>query len=139
MEQVAEFTSNHPLLVTALIAMLLAVIFNELRLKSQGITSLPATMAVKLINQGAAVVDIREQEKFDQGHIVDSSNIAAAELEERELDKLKNKKAVLLVCETGMQSAKRAAELRKSGLETVFSLKGGIAGWRQENFPLAAN
>ena len=126
-------------MVTSLIALTLAVIFNELRLKTQGLGSVPASMAVKLINQGATVLDIREQEKFAKGHIVDSRNIGESELRDSELEKLKKKKAVLLVCDNGLKSAKCAADLRKGGFESVFSLKGGIMSWQQENLPVTAD
>ena len=42
----------------------------------------------------------------------------------------------LTVCTNGASSGKAATLLRKAGYPTVFSLKGGLSGWRAENLPL---
>lgn len=139
MDQLVEFASNNALLASALIATALAVIFNELRLQRQGLSSIATVDAVRLINQGAVVVDVREKSSFNSAHIVDSRHISTDELLAGGAVKLKKKKAVLLVCDSGTQSTRAAAALRKSGIENVFSLKGGIAAWRQENFPVVSN
>ena len=139
MDQLVEFASNNGLLASALIATALAVIFNELRLRNQGLSSISTGDAVRLINQGAVVVDVREKSSFNSAHIVDSRCMSTDELLAGAAAKLKKKKAVLLVCDSGTQSARAAAALRKSGIENVFSLKGGIAAWRQENFPVVNN
>ncbi len=139
MDQLVEFTSNNALLVSALIATVLAVLFNETRLKSQGLRSISAGDAVHLINQGALVVDVRDESSFNSGHIVESRHMTTDELLAGVADKMKKKKAVLLICDVGNQSARAAAALRKSGIENVFSLKGGIAAWRQENLPVVSS
>ena len=137
MDQLVEFTSNNALLVSALIAAALAVLFNETRLKSQGLSSISAGDAVHMINQGALVVDVREESSFNSGHIVQSRHMTTDELLAGAADK--KKKKMLLICDVGNQSARAAATLRKSGIENVFSLKGGIAAWRQDNLPVVSN
>ena len=137
MDQLVEFTSNNALLVSALIAAALAVLFNETRLKSQGLSSISAGDAVHMINQGALVVDVREKSSFNSGHIVQSRHMTTDELLAGAADK--KKKKMLLICDVGNQSARAAATLRKSGIENVFSLKGGIAAWRQDNLPVVSN
>jgi len=139
MDQLVEFTSNNALLVSALIATAFAVLFNELRLKSQGLSSISAADAINMINRGAVVVDVRGESSFNSGHIVESRRITTDELLAGAADKMKKKKAVLLICDVGNQSSRAAAALRKSGIENVFSLKGGIAAWRQENLPVVNN
>ena len=139
MDQLVEFTSNNALLVSALIATAFAVLFNELRLKSQTLGSISAADAVHMINRGAVVVDVREESSFNSGHIVESRRITTDELLAGAAEKIKKKNPVLLICDVGNQSARAAAALRKSGIENVFSLKGGIAAWRQENLPVVNN
>jgi rhodanese-related sulfurtransferase len=93
-------------------------------------------MAVRLINDGTKVVDVRAADSFAAGHIVDAENIPEKDLLQNP-DKLKNrKKNTLLVCDSGSRSAEVAAVLRKDGLDNVFSLKGGLAAWQQENLPV---
>ena len=50
----------------------------------------------------------------------------------------KNKKGTVLVCENGASSAECAARLRKQGIDNVFSLKGGVMAWQQENLPIVS-
>ncbi|MFT4591488.1 MAG: rhodanese-related sulfurtransferase [Gammaproteobacteria bacterium] len=133
MDRLIEFANANIWLALALVGTILAVIFNELRLRSQSIGSISAPQAVGLINNGATVVDLREADAFKQGHLIDALNLNPKELANSK--KLKSNKGVLLVCENGSKSARALAELRKAGFDNSFSLKGGIAAWQQDNLP----
>jgi len=138
MGQLAEFAGNHPFLVSSVLVSLFAVVFYELRVKSRGLTQLSATDAVRLINKGATIIDVRKAEEYGLGHIVHARNVPLAAIEAAP-DEVVNKaktRALLTVCENGTGSAKAAGLLRRAGYEAVFSLKGGLAGWRAENLPL---
>ena len=137
MGQVAEFATNHPLLIAGLIVAWAAVMFYELRLQSRGTTHVSATDAVRLINKGAIVIDVRKPEEYQAGHIVNSRNVEIGKIERDDdaVNKQKNK-VFLTVCTNGATSGKAATLLRKAGYPTVFSLKGGLSGWRSENLPL---
>ena len=135
MQDILAFTNQNPLLVTGLIASALAVIFYELRIKSRSIGSVSTGAAVRLINQGGKVVDIRPADKFAAGHIIDARNVPEAELLQNPDQLNKHKQGTLLVCDTGAQSALCAAKLRKEGADNVFSISGGVQGWEQENLP----
>jgi len=134
MGQLAEFAGNHPYLVLGLFGAWGAVIFYELRLKARGITQVSATDAVKLINKGAIVVDVRTTDAYEAGHIVNARNVPLTGLPDK---LLKHKKKILLaVCDTGATSGKAVNLLRRTGYEKVFSLKDGLRGWQGENYPL---
>jgi rhodanese-related sulfurtransferase len=137
MAQLVEFVSKHVWLVSGLIAAALAVMFYELKLKSGGATHVSAADAVRLINKGALVIDVRKPEEFEQGHIVNARNVAFDRLRQGDdaIQKQKNK-ILLAVCADGASSSRAAALLRKAGYENAFSLKGGLAGWRADNLPL---
>lgn len=136
MQQFADFASANLFLVTGLVASGLAVLFYELRLKARDIGSLSAAMAVRVINDGAAVVDVRSAELFAAGHIVDAKNIPEAQLLEDAAVLDGNPKGTLLVCDTGSRSASIAAQLRKRAAQNIFTIKGGLAAWQQENLPV---
>ena len=138
MQTLVEFTGNNPLLVSGLIASALAVIFNELRLKARAVSALSPLLAVRVINDGAAVVDIRAAEQYATGHIVDAHNIPEKELTDNASALDRFKKSILLVCDTGGKSAECAKRLRDQGNERVFSLKGGLTAWGQDNLPLTS-
>jgi rhodanese-related sulfurtransferase len=137
MAQLVEFTNNNVWLVAALLVSFSAVMFYELRLRAQSATHISAADAVRLINKGALVIDIRKPEEFEQGHIVNARNIALERLakDEDAINKQKNK-ILLAVCADGSTSGRAAGALRKAGYENSFSLKGGLAGWRADNLPL---
>ena len=95
MDRLIEFANANIWLALALVGSLLAVIFNELRLRSQAMGSISAPQAVGLINNGATVVDLRDPEAFKQGHLIDALNLNPQELANSK--KLKSNKGVLLV------------------------------------------
>ncbi len=135
MSQLVEFANSNMLLVASTAMMFFAVIFYEMRLKQQSMSSVSTSQAVQLINQGTTVVDIREQSKFDAAHIIDSINVPAPNLAADATVRVKKNQPVLLVCDTGTLSSKCATVLREAGFETVYSLRGGLTAWQQENLP----
>lgn len=140
MDTYLEFAANHTLLVSALIFSFFLVIFTELRRKSQGLTNVEPQDAVKLINGDAIVIDVRNPEAFARGHIVNAKNIPFDEFSasDEKIRKLA-KHPIVTVCDAGMTASRAAAALRKAGIESVYSLKGGIGAWTQANLPLVSN
>ncbi len=140
MDRFVEFAGNNTLLVLALLTSFFVVIFTELRRKAGDVTSVVAGSAVQLINNDAAVIDLRSAESFARGHIVNARNVPFDELEGRldKLGKLKGK-PVIAVCDAGITSNKALAKLREAGFESVYSLKGGMHGWSQEGLPIVTS
>ncbi|HZW59006.1 MAG TPA: rhodanese-like domain-containing protein [Woeseiaceae bacterium] len=140
MDTYLEFAANHMLLVSALAASLFLLVFTELRRKAQGMTSIEPQDAVRLINADAVVIDLRKSEAFARGHIVNAKNIPHDELTAHE-EKLKKYRTqpVVTVCDAGATSARAAETLRKAGLESVYTLRGGINAWTQANLPLVGS
>jgi rhodanese-related sulfurtransferase len=132
-----EFAGNHPLLVGALAFSFFLLVFTELQRKARGLTNIEPQDAVKLINSDAVVIDLRNAEAFARGHIVNAKNIPFDELQANK-DKITKyaKKAIIAVCDGGMTSGKVVDSMRKSGIENVYGLKGGISAWTQANLPL---
>ncbi|MGH8808646.1 MAG: rhodanese-like domain-containing protein [Noviherbaspirillum sp.] len=113
-----------------------ALLWPQLQRRGEKVSVLRAT---QLINQGKGViVDVRDPAAFNAGHLRDAKNIPFKELSNRlgELDKFKSK-AVIAVCQTGAQSAKAAAQLKKAGFNESFSLEGGLAAWQAQGLPVA--
>jgi rhodanese-related sulfurtransferase len=113
-----------------------ALLWPNLQRRGQKVSLLQAT---QLINQGKGVVlDVREPSQFAVGHVRDARNIPLNELPKRisELDKFKSK-SVIVTCQSGMQSAKAALQLRKAGFNEVVSLNGGLTAWQAQGLPVA--
>lgn len=137
MDRILEFAGNHTLLVFALVTSFLLVVFSELRRKAQGVSSVEATDAVRLINNDASVIDLRSAEAYGRGHIVNARNIPSDELDGR-LEKLGSLKSkpVVVVCDAGITSGKAVNTLRNAGFASVYDLKGGMNGWSQAGLPV---
>ena len=114
-----------------------AVIFYELRARLQSFAALSAMQAVRLMNQGALVIDLRNKESFDAGHIGEARNIPAAELESQaEVLKKWRDKTVITYCDSGISAAAAARTLTKLGFSKVFNLEGGMNAWLKDNLPM---
>ena len=139
MDRFLEFSSNNSLLVLALMASFFIVVFYELRRKASGLIDVEATDAVKLLNNGAVVVDLRSAEAFGRGHIVNARNVPADEIESR-LSSLgvDKSKPIVAVCDAGVSSRRTVATLRQQGFDSVFSLKQGMTGWTQAGLPVVS-
>ena len=137
METILEFTSEHTLLVLALLISFFVLVFTELRRKATGMVAVDPTAAVSLINNDAAVIDLRNSEAYARGHIVNARNIPFDEFDAHrdKLAKLKNK-PIIAVCDAGATSTKAVDALRKTGHESVYGLKGGMAAWSQAGLPV---
>lgn len=138
MDQVIEFATNHPMLVGGFVAVLVLLIWTEVRRSLQGLQELSPAQAVPWMNnEDSVIIDISPVADFNKGHIVDARNIQASRLAkpDAEILKLKDKK-LLVVCRTGQTAVSAAASLKKMGAEQVAILKGGMAQWRNDQFPV---
>ena len=137
MNDLIQFANHHPLMLGALVASGLVVLFYELRLRAGGVTHVSSADAVRLINRGALVIDVRKPADYEAGHIVNARNVELDKIQRGDETIVKKKDKVLLaVCDNGGLSGKAAGLLRKAGYPNTFSLRGGIVGWRADNLPL---
>ncbi|HLN48434.1 MAG TPA: rhodanese-like domain-containing protein [Steroidobacteraceae bacterium] len=138
MQRLIEFIGHHPYLAIGAVLSGAAVIVYEIRERVQSFAALSAAQAVRLMNQGALVIDLRGKDSFDAGHIGDARNIPAAELEaQSETLKKWRDKTVITYCDSGVSGAAAARTLTKLGFAQVFNLEGGLNSWVKDNLPLA--
>jgi rhodanese-related sulfurtransferase len=137
MERILEYVVRHPILVGGTLALaLLAAAYEFSRARSGG-QAVGPTDAVRLMNQGALLVDVRTQSEFDSGHIIDARHVPqdqAAQAGET-LKRFKDK-VVITCCETGARAGAVGRALREQGFSKVVNLRGGLQAWRAENLPL---
>ncbi len=74
------------------------------------------------------VVDVREQEEYDQGHIQGTLLIPMGAVPNR-IGELPKEKDIVLVCASGARSSQVAQFLVEQGYLKVFNLEGGISAW----------
>jgi rhodanese-related sulfurtransferase len=137
MQRLFEYIGNHPFLAAAAALAAAAVAIYEIRERLQAFAALSAMQAVRLMNQGALVIDLRGKELYDAGHIGDARNVPAAQLEaQAESFKKWRDKAVITYCDSGVSGAGAARTLTKLGFTKVFNLQGGLNAWIKDNLPL---
>jgi rhodanese-related sulfurtransferase len=137
MQQLLEYITRHPLLVGVTAAVALAALAYEVsRLRAGGQSIGPAEV-VRLLNQGAVMLDVRSRDQFESGHVIDARNVPASELDAavESLKRLRDK-VVIACCDNGLASAGVARALRSQGFSKVATLRGGLQNWRAENLPL---
>ncbi len=82
------------------------------------------------------VLDVREPEEFEQGHVPKAINLPQADLASR-LDELPHECPLALICRSGARSFRAAQFLRQVGFEQVASVQGGTLAWRAAGKSLA--
>lgn len=137
MNRFLEYTTHHPFMVAAAAILAVLAIVIELRERAKGSSMVGTADAVRLVNAGALVLDVRDAKEYEAGHIIEARSIPAAEVAGR-ADTLKKykEKPVVVCCESGFASAAAAKALRALGFTKVATLRGGLKSWRQENLPL---
>jgi len=138
MQQLLQYAANHQGLSLLAVAAALAVLVYELRERARGAGAVSPQDAVRLMNQGAALLDVRGSEAFAAGHIRGARNLPADRLAES-LDSLKRfkDKPVIVYCDRGVTATTALRELAAHGFGRVVSLRGGLDAWRAEQLPLA--
>jgi len=138
MDRLLEYFNHHPWLAAFALAAAAAVLAYELRLRAQSYAALPPQEVIRLMNQGATVLDLREQQAFQEGHISGARHFDPAQIATA-ADALKKYKErpLIVYCDRGTTAAATVRSLTQQGFTKVFNLRGGITAWRAENLPLA--
>jgi rhodanese-related sulfurtransferase len=137
MDRFLAYASHHPFLVGGTAVLAIAAAAYELsKLRSGGQAVGPAD-TVRLLNQGALLLDVRSQAEFDAGHIIDARHVPEAQLPQAsETYKRYKDKVVVTCCESGARSGAAARALQAQGFTKVVNLRGGLQAWRAESLPL---
>lgn len=137
MQQFLEFVTHHPFLWAALAVVLVALAASEIWRASRGGQPLSSSDAVQLMNQDAAVVDVRSSSEFKKAHILGAKHIPLAGIDERAKEITRNTdKPILVYCAAGSHAPQAAAKLRAQGYSNVHALRGGLNNWQADKMPV---
>jgi sulfur-carrier protein adenylyltransferase/sulfurtransferase len=93
----------------------------------------PATAEVQIALGGAAILDVREPDEYDQGALANAIHIPRGHLEAQVEGRLLDKtQPVVVYCAGGVRSAFAARTLGELGYEHVVSMAGGFGRWKDE-------
>jgi rhodanese-related sulfurtransferase len=76
----------------------------------------------------AQVIDLREKDAFDSGHIMGARNIPYSQLKQS-FGSIRKDRPVYLYDQKRAMSIRGANRLKKNGYTDLYILKGGYAGW----------
>lgn len=137
MQDFTVFLSLHPYLTTAFIVVLVLVFLLEWIRARRNVFNLTSARVTHLLNrENAVVIDIRPQEVFKSGHILNSQSLKADEIKQnpKKLEKFRGN-PIIIVAAGGNEAQKLAAFLLKNGYN-AYSLAGGIPAWIEAQLPL---
>ncbi len=138
MEPYIDFAARHPYLTMALLVVTGLLAWSYLAPLFRPWKTVTPLEATRLINrEDAVLLDVREDNEYRGGHIVNSVHLPLSVLDKRldELEKYKDR-PIIVACRTGSRSAAACTRLSKAGFGRVYNLGGGVLAWENANLPL---
>ena len=138
MDRVLEYVSHHPWLATATAVLAALIVVYEMRARSEGQVSVSPQELIRLMNQGALLLDLRPPEQYQAGHLAGARQMSGDQiLKAADTLKKHKEKAVVVYDDTGSLGAAAARQLAAQGFSRAFTLRGGLAAWRADNLPVS--
>ncbi len=80
-----------------------------------------------LVEQGAYFIDVRDEEEYEKGHIINAVNIPLGEIRDR-ADEIPRDRPVYLHCRSGQRSYNAVMALQNMGFTNVYNVSGSFLG-----------
>jgi rhodanese-related sulfurtransferase len=138
MDRVLEFLSNHPWLATGTALAVALIVVYEMRARAESQFSVSPQQLIRLMNQGALVLDLRPAEQYQAGHLTGARQMSGeALLSAGDTLKKHKEKPVVVYDDNGSVSTSAVRQLAAQGFTRAFTLRGGLAAWRADNLPVS--
>lgn len=138
MNRLLEFIAHHPGLGTATGALLVVILLYELRLRGENRSAVSPQEVIRLMNQGALLLDLRPQEQYAAGHLQGARLMNGEQILKASDTLRKHKeKTVVVYDESGSLGGAAVRQLSSQGFTRVFTLRGGLVAWRADNLPIS--
>jgi rhodanese-related sulfurtransferase len=96
----------------------------------------PEDAAAKLKSGEAVIIDVRDKDEWDEGHIPGATHMSRGTIELDIEEKLPDANAMVIChCGGGGRSALAAETLQKMRYQNVRSLAGGLKAWTAAGLP----
>ena len=102
-----------------------------------------ATLHHKLSTNGLQVLDVRDAEEWDEGHIENAHFLPytrmvpqlshPARLDDLPLDKAQ---AIAVTCATGKRSSTAVSIMKREGFSQLYNVTGGMVAWKSAGYPM---
>ena len=138
MQRLLEYATHHRIMSLLLVVAALAVLIYELRERSRDVGAVSPQDAVRMMNQGATLLDVRSASDFAAGHIRGARNLPSDTLTTGVdgIRRLKDR-PIIVYCEHGVAATGAMRQLVQQGFSKVVNLRGGLSAWRAEQLPVA--
>ena len=85
------------------------------------------------------IIDVRDRDAFNISHISGAISLPMNELVNRALINLELTRDLYVYASTDEQAADAAEQLRTAGYQNVSELRGGLAAWKANGYPIEGN
>ncbi|GAB4483593.1 MAG: hypothetical protein Kow0088_26890 [Anaerolineales bacterium] len=99
------------------------------------IPEIDVQQAYEKYQQGVFVLDVRQPEEWNEGHIPNATLIPLDQLAQR-VDELPRDREIVVVCRSGNRSREGTLILLENGFKQVSSMAGGVTDWSAKGYPL---
>ena len=138
MNELMQFAQAHLALFSAWVVVAIVLAITQFRQMAAAPKSVTSQMLTNMVNrEKGVVIDIRPQAEFNKGHIHGAINIPLSKVKDslKDLEKYKNT-PIIMVCANGISVIGACNILKKSGMEQIFKLTGGMNSWVGDNLPV---
>jgi phage shock protein E len=94
-----------------------------------------ATVKGLLGNPDVVMLDVREPNEYQAGHIPGIKLLPVGEVANR-LSEIPKDKPVIVTCHSGNRSGQVAKYLRDQGYTNIHNMQGGIVAWEAAGYPV---
>ena len=96
----------------------------------------PDDAAVKLKSGEGVIIDVRDKDEWDEGHIPGATHLSRGTVELEVEEKFPDRNTTIIChCGGGGRSALAAESLQKMGYKNVRSMAGGFKAWKAAGLP----
>lgn len=137
MSRAFEFASNHWMLFSGLLIVTFLLIQDLVDSITRKHKLLSPTAAVALLNteDDVIIIDVRESNEYNEGHIENARHIPLGKVSEQ-LGDLDRDSVIIVTCHQGTRSAAACKTLVGLGYTKVHEMQGGMMGWKDANLPV---
>lgn len=95
----------------------------------------PAEVAELLKKKEILLIDVREQQEYDAGHIKGATLLPLSRFDPKALPEAGGKR-IVVHCAVGGRSARAVAACQSAGVAVDTHMKGGIQAWMATGLPI---
>jgi hydroxyacylglutathione hydrolase len=96
----------------------------------------PSEGHARLADGDLHVLDVRNDDEWEQGHVPGARHIPLGDLATGQQDGLRTDQPVAVMCAAGYRSSLGTSILKARGFETVYNLSGGLGAWQEAGLPV---